>query len=368
MTKNQKIWIAIAIFVVIFIGWRVYEGRQQGDTIKIGALLSLSGNGAAWGQNAQKAIALATEEINSRGGIHGKQIQMIYEDTAGDAKQAVSAYQELVSVDHATAILGPLTQTETASIVPLINQDNIPVLAPAFAPLQNRINLKNPLMVWMDPSTEAARMAQYVFDQGMRKVGVVGTLDSWENTVSTAFAQKFQALGGTITKEEIVQPDVADVKLPITEIVATRPQAIFLGTYYQFVHATKSLHDLGYQGKQYSIEVDDYLAGQVYGWTQGLQFIAPDFYINDFVTAFKDKYGVAPGMPAGQSFDATNILFSFLSQSENRNDILRMMENFHQYNGVSGELQITSDGRTLLPMALFKIEASGTIQRIFGLN
>jgi len=369
MSKNKKIIIAVAIIlVVVLVGWRLYEGRQQGGVIKIGALLSLSGDAAAWGQNAQEAISLAVAEINQKGGIHGKQVQIIYEDTAGDAKQAVSACQEVTSVDHVAAILGPLTQTELSSIIPIVDKDDVPVIAPDYIPLQNRGNLSNPLLVWMDAQTEASRMAQYVWSQGIRTVGVAGTLDSWENTVSTAFAQEFQSLGGIVTKEEIVQPDAADMKLPMAEITATHPQAIFLGTYYQFVNSTKTLHDLGYKGRLYSIEVDDYLAGQTHEWTQGLQFIAPDFYTSDFMNAFKAKYGVAPGLPAGQAYDAANILFSFLDRGESQSNILQEMKNFHEYNGVSGELQVTPDGRTLLPTALFEIEATGTIQRISSLN
>ena len=158
------------------------------------------------------------------------------------------------------------------------------------------------------------------------------------------------------------------MKLPAIEIAATHPQAVFLGTYYQFVNSTKALHDIDYKGKLYSIEVDDYLAGQTYQWTRGLQFIAPDFYTSDFVTTFKNKYGMSPGLPAGQSFDAANILFSFLKQSTDKNDILNAMAHFTAYDGVSGELEITPDGYTLLPTALFEIAASGTVERISGLN
>lgn len=327
-------------------------------------LLSLTGDASAWGDNAQKAIALATEEINTKGGIHGKRINMIYEDTAGDPKRAVSAYQKVTSIDDVTAVIGPLTQTEEVAITPLIDKTGVPAVVPGFVPMQNRKNLYNPLLVWMDPPTEAERMAQYVFNQGVKNVGILGTQDSWEKTVSNSFAPKFTELGGRVIRQEMIQPTATDAKLPITRIIATNPQGVFLGTYYQFINGTKALHDLSYGGNIYSIEVDDYLAGQTYTRTQGLRFVAPDFYTTDFVSDFKNKYGRAPGLPAGQSYDATNILFSFLNKSTDQNDILQAMKNFSEYQGVSGKLQITSDGKTLLPTAIFEIGTGGGIKRV----
>lgn len=367
-SKKITLW-ALVLLAIIGGIWFVSKKQSpavSGETIKVAALLSLTGDAAAWGENAQKAIQLATEEANQKGGINGKQIEIIYEDTAGDAKRAVSAYQKVTSIDHVVAVLGPLNQTEDLAVMPLIIQTGTPTIIPGYVPLKNRTNLGNPLFVWMDAEVEAGRLAQYLFDQGIRTVAVIGTLDSWENTVSTSFAEKFKLLGGTVTEQEMVQPDTADMKLPVTKVLATKPQAIFLGTYYQFINSTKVLRDLGYTGKLYGIEVDDYLAKETAGWTSGLDFIAPDYYKDDFIKAFETKFGRAPGLPAGQSYDAANILFSFLKQSSDQKNMLEAMKNFTNYTGVSGELTIASDGRTYLPTALFELK-NGQITRLSSL-
>lgn len=366
--KNISIIIGVIVIIVIIIISSTIKSNssRSNQPIKIAALLSLTGDGATWGENAQKAIQLATTEINKKGGINGQQVDVIYEDTAGDPKKAVSAYQLVTSIDHVTAIIGPLTQTELTAIIPLINKDSIPTVAPDYIPLQNRTDLSNPLLVWMDAQVEASRIAQYAFDQGVRNIAVIGTLDSWETTISNAFADKFKSLGGTVTDIEIVQPTSADMRLPATKVIGTKPEAIFIGTYYQFVNSTKALHDQGYQGKLFSIEVDDYLTGQSSGWVNDLQFIAPDYYTGSFIQDFKDAYSTAPGLPAGQSYDAANILFSFLAKSDKQSDILQEMKSFKSYTGVSGELQVGTDGRTTLPTALFDLK-KGTVTRVQAL-
>jgi len=363
-TISAVIVIVAVIAIIIFVSSK--NKSQSNSPIKIAALLSLTGDTAAWGENAHKAIELATDEINQSGGIKGRQVDVIYEDTAGDPKKTVSAYQLVTSVDHVTAILGPLNQSELSAIIPLIDQDGTPTVAPDYIPLQNRKDLHNPILVWMDAQVEAGRLAQYVYGQGIRNVGVIGTLDPWESTVSNAFADKFKSLGGTITDTEIVQSDVTDMKLPVTKVMASKPQAIFLGTYYQFVNSTKELHDLGYQGKLFGIEVDDYLAGQTAGWVSDLKFIAPDYYTSGFIADFKNKYGSTPGLPAGQSYDAANILFSFLKESTDQSGILQQMKNFSKYDGVSGQVQVDPQGRTILPTALFQLKG-GKVERISGL-
>lgn len=367
--KNKTTWaiiIGIVLGVFIFF-WFTYKDKPQlNQPIKIAALLSLTGDGASWGESAQKAIQLATEEVNKNGGINGRQVDMIYEDTAGDPKKAVSAYQLVTSIDHVTAIIGPLTQTELTAIIPLINKDNIPTVAPDYIPLQNRADLSNPLLVWMDAQIEAQRIAQYTYNQGIRSVGILGTQDSWETTISNAFADTFKSLGGTVTDTEIVQPTSADMKLPVTKVVATNPQAIFIGTYYQFVNSTKEIHDLGYGGKLLSIEVDDYLVGQTSSWVNDLQFIAPDYYTGSFTQDFRNRYQTTPGIPAGQAYDATNILFSFLTKNDKQGSILQEMKDFKSYNGVSGELQVGTDGRTTLPTALFDLK-KGVVTRVQSL-
>ena len=355
--EKTLIWL-IVIVIVLIGGYYLFFNKQpvSGEEIKIGVPFVLSGDGAAWGENAQKGVNLAVEEINKKGGVNGRKIDVIYENTEGEAKKAVSAYQKLVSVDKVEAILGPLLQTETASVAPLIAKDNIPVIAPSYAAIQNRPNPRNPLLIWMDPTIEAGRMAEYVFKQGIRKMGVIGTLDSWENEVSEAFAEKFKSLGGEVVVKEIVQPDTSDVKLNITRIVNEKPEAIFLGTYFQFIQSLKMVGDLGYKGKLYSIEVDSYLANETKSISSGLRFIAPDFYTSDFMKKFEEKYGQKPGIPAGQAYDAMNILISLLAQAKNKEGMLDLMAKLENYKGVSGNIVLTEDHKTLFPTAVFEIQ------------
>ena len=87
----------IAIFALAVAAILLAGCVQQQETIKIGAILPLTGETMVWGENSRNGMQLAVEEINSAGGINGKLIEIIYEDSQCNPSKAVSSIQKLVS-------------------------------------------------------------------------------------------------------------------------------------------------------------------------------------------------------------------------------------------------------------------------------
>ncbi len=323
--------------------------------IKIGAMLILSGDSASWGQASQRGIEMVVQEVNSKGGIDGRPIEMIYEDTQGRAFRAVSSYNKLTKINSVRAIVGPNFQAEVSAVASLAHDDGMPIVVPSYAPITERPDPRNPLMVWLDPTIETGRLARYVYQSGIESVSVIGTFDSWEQEVSEGFVSKFSALGGRVLFEELLQTNQVDVKTSVTKALNGNPEAVFVGTYYQFIPITKTLNELGYEGKVYSIEVDDYLANETREFTDGLQFISSDSYKENFNKKYEELYGEKPNIPSGQSYDAMNILISFLQKDSTREGVLKQMKEFKSYDGVSGKITVTDDHKTILPTAIYEL-------------
>lgn len=365
MTKNTKIIVGIIIIIIVIGGiWYglTKQPKEQG-VIKIGAILSLTGDAAAWGQASRRGIELAVNEVNKNGSINNVKIEMIYEDSQGNASNAVSAYEKLTKIDKVKAIIGPLMQTEVSAIAPLADRDKFPVIAPSYAPISNRPNPRNPLLIWLDAIIEAEEMAKYVYNQGIRAVSVLGTQDSWEKEVSTAFANKFESLGGTVNFKDLLKIDETDVKTVVAKAIKNNPSAVFLGTYYQFLNLTRVFSELGYQGKLYSIEIDEYLANESKNFISGLQFISSDSYKEEFRKKFEETYGEKSNIPAGQSYDVTNILVSFLKDNPIQEKLLNRFKTFEKYEGVSGLIIMTKDNKTIMPTAIYELD-NGMIKKI----
>lgn len=362
MTKKKTAALVIIVLVVIAGLALVYaHPKTPKADITLGAPFLLSGDFAPYGEHAHDAITLAVEDFKK---THPNvSVNVIFEDTHGDPKQTLSSYRKLVDVDHVDAVVGPMLQTEMSTIEPAVATDQVPIFSIAPVPLEKRGLSPNPFALWPDPTREAEQMAQYVYDQGIRRIALLGTEDAWETEVTRAFAAKFTALGGTVTHTELTLIDSKDDRVTLAKTLATKPEAIFFGTYYKFFDFVKTARELGFTGKFYSIEIDTSLADQTKGLSDGLQFISPNFYTTDFTNRYKAKFGTEPTLPAGQAYDATMLALTMLNQAhENRAQVLAAMREIKMYNGVSGTIHF-DNYRATFPLSIFEIN-HGAISKV----
>ncbi len=110
MTKNTKIILGIIIAVVIIGGIWLGVSREadtpvskDGEAVKIGVILPLTGDAADYGQSAQKAVDLAVEKINKE---YNMEIDIVFEDSQMKPQDAVSSLQKLVSINGIKYVIG----------------------------------------------------------------------------------------------------------------------------------------------------------------------------------------------------------------------------------------------------------------------
>ncbi len=77
---------------------------MEADTIKIGAIGVLTGDYSKYGLAAKEGVDLYIKQVNAAGGVLGKQVEIIWEDTQADSAFAVSAYNKLIDQDEVVAI------------------------------------------------------------------------------------------------------------------------------------------------------------------------------------------------------------------------------------------------------------------------
>jgi branched-chain amino acid transport system substrate-binding protein len=98
------------------------------DTVKIGFMYVLSGRGAVFGQVAKQGAELAIQNINSSGGVNGKNVVGIFEDDEGKPERAVELAKRFVQKDHVDAIIGIVTSSVAEAIAPLAAELKIPLI------------------------------------------------------------------------------------------------------------------------------------------------------------------------------------------------------------------------------------------------
>ena len=121
-------------------------GGATGDTIPVGEYASLTGKEAAFGQSSHKGTLLAIEEINKAGGVLGKQINLITEDTQSKPGESATSVRKLISRDKVVAVLGEVASGRSLEGAGVCQPAKIPMISPSST---------NPAVTW--PHSIASR-------------------------------------------------------------------------------------------------------------------------------------------------------------------------------------------------------------------
>ncbi len=116
----------ILLWILIFIHMASLASAQE--TIKIGALLPLTGSEASYGEAFKKAYTLAVQETNAQGGIQGKPLELILKDTQSRPREAIKATKELLGPSQVVALVGGWSSDIAKLVAPLAQEAGVPYL------------------------------------------------------------------------------------------------------------------------------------------------------------------------------------------------------------------------------------------------
>ena len=112
----------------MFLGTIVATPVMAEDSIKVGVVLPLTGKLAKFGEIENKSFLMAVEEINAAGGVNGKKIELIIEDTTGKPDVGRSAIEKLISRDKVVMLGGGYSSSVTWATVAVAQQRKVPFL------------------------------------------------------------------------------------------------------------------------------------------------------------------------------------------------------------------------------------------------
>ena len=101
----------------------ILDDGQQTDPFRIGVMESLTGPGETYGTVANQAKQMAADEINAAGGIDGRMLELVVEDSKCGAQDAIAAYNKLTDVDGVKIILGTSCSSAMLGAAPLAEAD-----------------------------------------------------------------------------------------------------------------------------------------------------------------------------------------------------------------------------------------------------
>src|SRR3989338_2875266 len=324
--QTKTIWAIIVIILVILGGWWLAQkpNTAAGETIKIGAALGLTGICAEFGEGELKATTLAVEEINAAGGINGKQLELISEDTQCDNKTTVSAFQKLINVDKVAAIIGPTWCDSFQAGYPLLREKQIVSISPSAAieALEfNRQPLDFIFSTWFPQRKEIAALQKHALSRELTRFVIVHDTDPFGAMMANLFKEEAEKQGISIIEEHKVTVGTLDFKTIIARIKSKKPDALFVSFFGPDSKAIfiKQARELGVTQDTFSSadiqnpallsSFASILEGVIYTYPKG----AGGF--DAFAKKYADKYGVEPqGPSASKAYDAVTILVAAMKK------------------------------------------------------
>ena len=206
---------------VAALGALAASGTAQAQ-IKLGAILSISGPGAAMGVGYKGAFDLFPTEIA------GQKVEYIIRDDATDASTGYTIAQKMISEDHVDAIIGPSLTATDAAVAPLANQAKVPMLAMApyeYDPQKQpyTFNDAQPL------SLMVSAVFKYMQQHGVKDIGYIGFSDGWGDQVLGATKQVAGDDGIKILADERYARTDTTCEAQVLKLISTHPQAVMMG-------------------------------------------------------------------------------------------------------------------------------------------
>lgn len=304
----------MARLVLLFVTLFLFVQDVRAEEIKLGAALALTGGvGGSWGTPELQGIRMAVEELNAKGGMAGRQIRLIVEDTKSDSPGTVRAVKKLIDVDAVDVLIGPTWLDSFAGAIPIIEAARVPTITPSAGSktMNPKRELRYTFTMFPLEVNQFKTMLDVPRQLGMNRVAYVTDDDPYWNTFRQVLSDN-PPEGIVEVGRETFPIATTDFRSWLTRVRKNSPQAIVGGFATQdATHAfLKQMEALNMQIPLISVDtlcefrteaaLKDLLEGSI------CVYVDADFD-PEFVKAFKEKFQSDPNPIASRGYDAVMV-------------------------------------------------------------
>jgi branched-chain amino acid transport system substrate-binding protein len=350
---------------------------KSGDTIKVGFVGPMTGDAAQYGKLMSQAVKLAAEEKNAKGGIGGKNIDVIVEDDEAKVDKGNAAIEKLTGVDKIYGVVGAVFSSVSLAIAPKAEQTKTVMISPSSTHKDLPDKGDYIFRTIMSDSVQAKAFAKYIAKIAkIKRVAVLYIKNDYSQGLAEDFKTVFQKEGGVITAMETGVQGDKDFKTQLTKIKGTKPDALYIPNYVaEMAQMLEQADQLGLKVK--ILSADGFsnpeifkLAGKL---VEGVVFSNTESdnadITKNFKAAYKSKWGMDPDAFSQNAYDAANILFAAIEKAYNeasdadkkankidREKIKTYVAAVKNYPGVSGKVTFTANGDVMKSVGIFVAE------------
>ncbi|MBV9898063.1 MAG: ABC transporter substrate-binding protein [Chloroflexi bacterium] len=328
---------------------------STGPIARIGAALSLSGSARLTGMAQRSGIKLAQDEINASRMLGNVRLEVIVDDDGSDRDQAAAVFQRFIENSHVVAIIGPTLSDSALSVDPIAQQAAVPLLA-----VSNSANGITQIgnFIFRDCLSES-QLTPQVIDAIRSKTRLHSAALLYSDTDpnrsgSHGYKQALQNAGIRITSEQTFTATQTDFSAELDEIAASHPQALFVTAPASaaaaiLVQARQSalgnipiVGSNAFNSDTVLRSAGDAAEGLIVGSAWSVNKSTPRN--QQFVAAYRTRYGVDPDQVAAQAYTGVYILAAALQQAHTASDsraVRAALEQTHDLDTPLGAFSFT---------------------------
>jgi branched-chain amino acid transport system substrate-binding protein len=356
-TILTRVWVWLAVLLALA-GTVTVQGALEGAPIRVGVTASLSGDLAAPGQEQLEGMQMWVHDLNARGALLGRPVELVYYDDKSDPATSARLYEKLISQDKVDLLLGPYSSDLTLEASTVAEKHNFPMLATGAASTEiwsrgyrNIFGVDAPASTYMDLVIDSAKIKA-----GLNRVALVYADTEFTREVAEGVRARAASLGMDIVFDERYAPGTIDFDAMVQRMRAASPELVIGATYLEasvaFMRAAKR-HQLSPKAFVFTVgpaleQFGQALGGDAEGvmgvvsWLRSVRQPGAQ----DFSFRFKEEYGrdasqyAVYGYGAGQVLEAAVRLAGSLDKDAVRKQLAEM-----KFRSLLGNYRVDATGK-----------------------
>lgn len=361
MSAAQKSTFTPAVIFLVFLAILILLLNREKEPLTIGFVAGLSGKFADLGLDCRRGVELAIREINEKGGVNGREVQLLVRDDEQDPETARTIIRSFIDM-NLPVVIGHATSSMSMATIPLINESDTLLISPTTStPLLKDID--DNFIRTCAVSTDAAKMmAKYLREE--KKADSVAVIYDTSNRAYTElwyknFAKNFQQSGGTKVASFTFSsaPDLELLPL-VFKARKEKPDALVIVA--NSVDAALLCQQVRKVGWQIPLALADWAATEqlINLGGEAVEGAVISQYFNRKSTdprylAFKDAYIEAfrtePGFAALHSYNAAMVVSRAMEEKSRTESLKQAILRISEFSGLQGDITINKFGDSSNP-------------------
>ena len=359
--------IITSLLVLLLCTSRLFA--QGPEPVRVGVFLDMTGLTSSFGMPTLNGIKLAVKEINARGGVNGRRIELFIEDNKGQPEIAKEMAKNLIAIQKVHALIGDVPSTNSLAAAPEAQSAQIPMITPSStSPRVTQVGDYIFRVCFIDPYQGKA-MARFAYSNlRLKRIAIFRDVNSdYSRGLASNFEAAFKKLGGTILTDEVYSQIDADFKVQLRRIRRTKPDAINIPGYYgQVGIIAKQARQLGMNmpllgGDGWDSPELWKLGGR---WRKN-SYVTGHFAVDDpaaevqkFVERYTSEFDSEPDTLSALGYDAVNVLAAGIDRAGSTDGpkLRNALAETNNFVGVTGKTSFSLARNAIKPAVIFRLD------------